>query len=774
MLGRLRIRTKLAVLLAVPLLALVATGVLGWTTLQDTKVLGPRYDGIKTSQNLIADVMPPPDNVVESYLVAYQAVSANRSARDALLQRFDVLRKAFEDGHTYWSTKLSAPSDAALRAAFLGDAYNAGHQFFTIAVQEFEPAVSRGDTLAARSALDGPMSDAYATHQRAIGQTLTLALQREQRSEHAADKFVSSRTVTLAALFAAILALAALLGIVIARSITRSIDRIRDRAREVATDDLPDIVARIESVHDHSDDIPSLPPIRVPGDDELAELAATITTLQDTAVRLATEQAVVRRNVSDVFVSLGRRNQALLSRQLAFITDLEREQTDDEVLGDLFRLDHLATRMRRNAESLLVLAGAEPSRKVQKPMSVGDVVRAALSEIEDYSRVDFHDIEPTALKGTVVTDAAHMLAELLENAASFSPPDASIEVIGRVSHDGYLLTIVDHGIGMESEMLLEANRRISQVTRLDRAPSKVLGLYVVGRLANRHGISVFLIETPNRGITAKVLVPARLVQDPNAVLPLPPPAEEETESAEQTADPISDRVLAPAGTPRLEPAAIEAVPIEAEPVAEPVAEVAPEPEPVVEVEPEPVPEPVAEVEVEPEPVPEPAAEVAPEPEPVPEPVAEVAPEPEPVPEPVAEITPERPTRKPRWAAIADLFTAPAPPVEPAPEPVAEVAPAPQPEPVAEVAPAARTRTRTGRRSRTRAGTRTRTGRRHRTPAPEPEPVAEVAPAPEPEPEPEPVAEERTSWALERARRLHAHAAPTAHRGAAHGRAHPRT
>ena len=267
------------------------------------------------------------------------------------------------------------------------------------------------------------MAAVYAQHRAAINRTTTLALQREQQSEQAANKFVSSRTVTLLALFLGILALAALLGLLIARAITRSIERIRDQANDAATAELPDLVLRIDSLRE-GEELPTLPPITVPSHDELAELAEALTTMQNTAVRLAAEQAMVRRNVSDVFVSLGRRNQGLLTRQLSFITDLEREQTDDETLADLFRLDHLATRMRRNAESLLVLAGAEPSRKVQQPMPVGDVVRAALSEIEDYSRVDFGAIEPTSLKGNVATDAAHMLAELLENAASFSPPDA--------------------------------------------------------------------------------------------------------------------------------------------------------------------------------------------------------------------------------------------------------------------------------------------------------------------------------------------------------------
>ncbi len=567
MLGRLRIRTKLAVLVAVPVVALVITAVLGWTTLQDTKILGPRYDSIKTSQNLIADVMPPPDNVVESYLVAYQMLGADTATRNTLLQRFDGLRKAFEDGHAYWSTRLGAPSDAALRTAFLGDAYNAGHEFFSIALSQFEPAIERDDIIAARSILDTTMADAYARHHAAIEHTLALAIQREQQSEKSADKFVSSRTVTLAGLFFGILALATLLGLLVARAITRSIERIRDRAHEVATADLPDIVTQIDALREH-DDMPTLPAITADTNDELAELATALTTLQNTAVRLAGEQALVRRNVSDVFVSLGRRNQGLLTRQLSFITDLEREQTDDDVLADLFRLDHLATRMRRNAESLLVLAGAEPSRRVQQPMAIADVVRAALSEIEDYSRVDYSDIEVGSLKGNVATDAAHMLAELLENAASFSPPDSRVEVIGRVTHDGYLLTIVDHGIGMDTEALLEGNRRISKVTPLDRAPSKVLGLYVVGRLAKRHGISVFLGETPNGGVTAKVVVPARLLQGHRGILPAAP--------IESPAEQLAFEVPKP-------PAPI---PIPVAPVPEPVSEtVEPEPEPQPEPEP---------------------------------------------------------------------------------------------------------------------------------------------------------------------------------------------
>ena len=259
-------------------------------------------------------------------------------------------------------------------------------------------------------------------------------------------------------------------------------------------------------------EIAGLDEFRVDGSDELSELAAAFNSVQQTAVNLASEQARIRHNVAEMFVNLGRRNQGLLNRTLSFISELERTEQDPETLDDLFRLDHLTTRMRRNAESLLVLAGSEPARTWSKPVAVGNVVRAALSEIESYDRVDFHEVEPARVKGNAIADVAHLLAELIENATTFSPPTSRVRLVGERAAEGYVISVIDKGIGLAPVELIEANRRIEQVARLDLAPTKVLGLYVVGRLAARHGIEVKLADAVAGGLAVTVKLPPSIVE----------------------------------------------------------------------------------------------------------------------------------------------------------------------------------------------------------------------------------------------------------------------
>jgi signal transduction histidine kinase len=228
---------------------------------------------------------------------------------------------------------------------------------------------------------------------------------------------------------------------------------------------------------------------------------------------LALEQAVLRRNIADSFVTMGRRNQHLLDRQLDFITRLEAGEADPDALANLYRLDHLATRMRRNAESLLVLAGVEPPRQWSTPVNVAAVVRAALGEVEDYQRVALREVEPATVKGSVAADLAHLLAELIENALTFSSPPTQVEVVGRRHpRDGYTLAIMDTGIGMSPDALDVANRRLAGAESFTVAPSKYLGHYVAGNLAARHGINVRLLSTPGRrGTTATVELPASVL-----------------------------------------------------------------------------------------------------------------------------------------------------------------------------------------------------------------------------------------------------------------------
>ncbi|MGV3760087.1 MAG: ATP-binding protein [Actinomycetota bacterium] len=317
-------------------------------------------------------------------------------------------------------------------------------------------------------------------------------------------------------LFVAIAAGALILAIVVtwlaSRSITRPLRSLKVQAEHMAGTSLPAAVREILETPPGEDVvIPEVDPIKVRSRDEVADVAGALSAVQTSALDLAVEQAVLRRNISDSYVNLGRRNQNLLSRQLDFITELERNESDPDTLEGLFKLDHLATRMRRNAESLLVLAGIEPPRQWSAPVKVADVVRAALGEVEDYQRVTVRHLEPAALTGSIASDVAHVVAELLENALSFSPPEQSVEVRGRLTVTGYTLAITDNGLGMSAEDLQRANRRLAGQESFTVAPSRYLGHYVAGHLASRMGLTVELQDSPAGGVTARIDVPMDLL-----------------------------------------------------------------------------------------------------------------------------------------------------------------------------------------------------------------------------------------------------------------------
>ena len=327
-----------------------------------------------------------------------------------------------------------------------------------------------------------------------------------------------------------VLALAAVLVATLAawlvsRSITRPLRSLTREAKEMAERRLPDAVLDILETP-LGDDVrmPSIAPVSSTTRDEVADVAVALNTVQDTALDLAVEQAVLRRNIADSFVNLGRRNQNLLGRQLDFITELETNETDADNLANLFRLDHLATRMRRNAESLLVLAGIEPPRQWAAPVRLTDVIRAALGEVEDYQRVTVRGVEPATVLGSAAADLAHLLAELIENALVFSPPDQTVDIRGRNRPDGYTLAIIDSGLGMPSDDIVAANRRLAGAESFTIAPSKYLGHYVAGNLAARHDIHVHLDNSPGNGVTATIdLPPTLLTTDTALAAPVTPP-----------------------------------------------------------------------------------------------------------------------------------------------------------------------------------------------------------------------------------------------------------
>jgi hypothetical protein len=313
-----------------------------------------------------------------------------------------------------------------------------------------------------------------------------------------------------AVLIALILGIALLALLVVARSMAEPLQRLRARAIDIAERRLPDAVERLRTTERGDLDV-HVEPIGIRSEDEIGQVAHAVDDIQQVAVRLASEQAALRRSIGDMFTNLARRSQTLIDRQLELIEDLERNETDPETLEHLFRLDHLATRMRRNAEDLIVLSGADPGRHWVQPMTVVDVVRAAAAEVEEYQRVEFLPLADLEVAGHVAVVVIHLLAELIENATAFSPPNTKVQIAGQTVPHGYVVEIEDRGLGMSDEELIQANERLANPPEIDFALSRVLGLYVVGRLGQRHGIKVQLRHSWYGGVTALTLLPHSLL-----------------------------------------------------------------------------------------------------------------------------------------------------------------------------------------------------------------------------------------------------------------------
>jgi hypothetical protein len=326
-----------------------------------------------------------------------------------------------------------------------------------------------------------------------------------------------------AVLIAVILGVALLALLLVARSMARPLQRLRAGAIEIAQHRLPEAVQRLRTTEFGELDV-GVESLGIRSKDEIGQVAQAVDDIQEVAVRLATEQAALRRSIGDMFTNLARRSQTLIDRQLELIDDLERNETDPETLEHLFRLDHLATRMRRNAEDLIVLSGADPGRHWVQPMTLVDVVRAAAAEVEEYQRVEFLPLADLEVAGHAAVDVIHLLAELIENATAFSPPNTKVQIAGQAVPHGYVIEIEDRGLGMSDEELIQANERLANPPEIDFALSRVLGLYVVGRLGQRHGIKVQLRHSWYGGVTALTLVPHALLVWPKVPQVMPEPA----------------------------------------------------------------------------------------------------------------------------------------------------------------------------------------------------------------------------------------------------------
>jgi anti-sigma regulatory factor (Ser/Thr protein kinase) len=297
----------------------------------------------------------------------------------------------------------------------------------------------------------------------------------------------------------------------IGRELVRDLSRLRKDAHEVSGVRLPSVMRRL-AAGEHVDVETEAPHLRYEKD-EIGQVGQALNTLQRAAVEAAVKQADMRRGVSEVFVNLARRNQVLLHRQLTLLDAMERRTENTDELADLFRLDHLTTRMRRHAEGLVILSGAAPSRQWRKPIQLMDVVRAAVAEVEDYERIEVRRLPRLGVGGPAVADLTHLIAELLENATVFSPPHTAVQVHGERVANGFTLEIHDRGLGMPPEVLLDANLRLAETPEFELSDTDRLGLFVVSRLAQRQNVRVSLQTSPYGGTTAVVFIPAALLTD---------------------------------------------------------------------------------------------------------------------------------------------------------------------------------------------------------------------------------------------------------------------
>ena len=332
---------------------------------------------------------------------------------------------------------------------------------------------------------------------------------------------VASKTSSLrdTALIIGALLLGLAIALHFAATMIRPLWTLRRRALEIADQELPGVIERFAHAAPDGEDIRPAP-VEITTTEEIGQVARAFDEVHSSAVRLAAEQAALRHSVNEIFVNLSRRTQSLVHSQLKMIDGMEAEELDPDQLDRLFKLDHLATRMRRNGENLLVLAGATLRRASSQPVSVADLVRAAVSEVEQYTRVVLKPPPDVLVVGAAVSDTVHLLAELLDNATSFSPPDTEVTVACTLDRRGLLrIAVADEGVGLPQGELDTLNQQLTGAASIEAAASRRMGLFVVGRLAARRNIAVCLRPNVGAGTIADVTLPAdvlRLVDDPPA------------------------------------------------------------------------------------------------------------------------------------------------------------------------------------------------------------------------------------------------------------------
>jgi signal transduction histidine kinase len=389
-----------------------------------------------------------------------------------------------------------------LRSGYVAIANSAAYQQF----QAMEAQISAGPG-------NGPLPVSAKTWESVSGTVLAAMTSTEEANGVRLSALGSSESSGLLtkAILAGGVGLAAVLVSVFlliwfGRKVTGDLTGLYGSVRGMAEERLPRVVDRLRRGED-VDVLAESPPPDSSGIQEISQIARSFGIVQEAAVAAAVEQARLRKGVNQVFLNISMRNQSLLHRQLGMLDSMERRTSDPGALADLFRLDHLTTRMRRHAEGLIILSGSTPGRGWREPVPIVDVLRAAVAEVEDYVRVDVLSESRDLVAGNAVSDVIHLVAELVENAAAFSPPNTRIEVRADRAGTGLVAEVEDRGLGLSEEELADINRRLASPPEFDLANSEQLGLFVVSRLAVRHAIKVSLRQSVYGGTTAILVLP---------------------------------------------------------------------------------------------------------------------------------------------------------------------------------------------------------------------------------------------------------------------------
>ena len=475
-------------------------------------VIGKSAETARTTSSAVADLGLTGDDATAKTITAIQDAIAAQQAMTS--QQLNLANKDDAGAGIFAIGQVGAESSFLGRLkSEIGDASRGYVQRLTYDNQRRSVTLQGGELdQAAQTFLDdGYRSSNEAYHgvvQSELGHLESTLSSRA--NEHRTQALVSSLLV--------LLALLAALGIVfaLASSLLGPIRRVREGALEVANTRLPEAVAKIRD----GEELPEFEPIPVTTHEEMGQLARAVDDLHKQALSLAGDQARLRVQVGHMFETLSRRSTSLIDQQLTLIENLESDEEDPKRLQSLFRLDHLAARMRRNSDSLLVLAGTSTRRGVTGAISVSDAVRAAVSEVENYERIDIGEISRDQVLGAVGSDLIHLVAEVVDNALSYSPPTTRVEIRGaRTPEGGLLIEVTDHGLGMPPKELAALNDRLAHGGDVTADTARRMGLFVVGSLAKRHGIAVRLRRNgrDQNGITVSLHLPAGLLADSTVV-----------------------------------------------------------------------------------------------------------------------------------------------------------------------------------------------------------------------------------------------------------------